>query len=93
MLWLKAGAVGKCPVQLTDEHFLLLPENKFAILTDVRYAHEFVAAMAGQDYRVAYIVTDYEPEYRSIRHQLDVPQVYQLYKDYLSNFAINTGRA
>jgi len=93
VLWLKAGAVGKCPVQLTDEHFLVLPENKFAILIDVRYAHEFVAAVAGQGYRVAYIVTDYEPEYRSIRHQLDVPQVYQLYKDYLSNFAINMRRA
>lgn len=93
VLWLKAGAVGKCPVQLTDEHFLVLPENKFAILIDVRYTHEFVAAVEGQGYRVAYIVTDYEPEYRSIRHQLDVPQVYQLYKDYLSNFAINMRRA
>ena len=49
--------------------------------------------MGGEDYRTVYIVTDYEPEFRAIRQELGIPQAFQLYKDYLTNFAINRGRA
>ena len=93
VLWLKAGAIGKCPKKLSGDKFLLFPQNKFAVLVDVRFSHDFQQAVQGVDYRTVYIVTDYEPEFRAIRQELGIPQAFQLYKDYLSNFAINKGRA
>ncbi|MDY6349532.1 MAG: DNA methyltransferase [Selenomonas sp.] len=93
VLWLKAGAIGKCPAQLAGDRFLLFPANKFAVLVDVRFSHDFQQAVQGGGYRTVYIVTDYEPEFRAIRQELGIPQAFQLYKDYLSNFAINKGRA
>lgn len=93
VLWLKAGAIGKCPVELTGDKFLLFPQNKFAVLVDVRFSRDFQQAVGGEDYRTVYIVTDYEPEFRAIRQELGIPQAFQLYKDYLTNFAINKGRA
>lgn len=93
VLWMKAGAIGKCPLESTGEHFLLFPANKFAVLTDVRYTYEFTQAMQEQEYQVAYIVTDYEDEYRRIINNLQVPQTFQLYRDYLDNFTINTRTA
>lgn len=93
VLWLKAGAIGKCPAQLAGDRFLLFPANKFAVLVDVRFSHDFQQAVQGGGYRTVYIVADYEPEFRAIRQELGIPQAFQLYKDYLSNFAINKGRA
>lgn len=39
-----------------------------------------------------YIVTDYEIGYRSMIKNINAPNTYQLYRDYLDNFRINTGR-
>ena len=39
-----------------------------------------------------YIVTDSEPGYREMIAAFEGKNTYQLYRDYLDNFRINTGR-
>lgn len=94
VLWLKAGAKGKCP-QLDDEHdkMMILPENQFAILINERYFNEFNAALSKTScIKTIYFVTDSDAGYREmIAHYPDM-STYQLYRDYLDNFRIKIGR-
>lgn len=91
VLWMKAGAYGKCPSGNVNDKFMIYPENKFAVLVNTKYAFEFRNEITkGID--VAYIITDYEPEYHEIANELNVKTTYHLYRDYLDNFTINTGR-
>ena len=94
-LWMKAGAYGHCP-EHSDEGvpaMLLLPENRFAILLEESAFSEFeTATNACQEIETIYIVTDYEAGYRTMIKNLNAPNTYQLYRDYLDNFRINTGR-
>ena len=92
LLWLKAGAIGKCPEAKADDKMMVFPENRFAVLVNSQYAEEFRQELSGRQIEVAYIITDYEGEYKSIADSLHVPTTYQLYRDYLDNFTINTGR-
>ena len=39
-----------------------------------------------------YLVTDSDEDYRSMSRELEVKQTYQLYRDYLDNFRINSRR-
>ncbi|MDQ5910583.1 MAG: site-specific DNA-methyltransferase, partial [Pseudomonadota bacterium] len=39
-----------------------------------------------------YLVTDSEDAFQEMARQLRVPQVIQLYRDYLENFMINKGQ-
>lgn len=94
-LWMKAGAIGKCPV-LEDEtlpNMLVLPENKMAVLLDEIYCQEFDACL-NRDSRIqtVFIVTDSETAYREMISSYEDKDCYQLYRDYLDNFRINTGR-
>ena len=92
VLWMKAGAVG-APPKATEEHrFYLFPRNRFAVLINPKYTYEFTQALHDGGFDVAFIITDCETEYRSIADGLNVKQTYQLYRDYLENFTINTGR-
>ena len=93
-LWMKAGAYGPCPKSEEDiPSMLLLPENKFAILTDEAAFTEFEAAVnTCSQIETVYIVTDYEAGYRAMAKNLNASNTYQLYRDYLDNFRINTGR-
>lgn len=94
-LWLKAGAHGKCPT-LPDNNIpkvLLLPENRFAVLTEENAFSELEAALAEHpEIETVYIITDYEAGYSAMTKSLKVQHTYQLYRDYLDNFRINTGR-
>lgn len=94
-LWMKAGAHGPCP-KLTGEEMptmLVLPENRFAVLTEESAFSEFEAAVnAHSEIETVYIVTDYEAGYCAMAKNLSAPNTYQLYRDYLDNFRINTGR-
>lgn len=92
VLWLKAGAIGKCPEAKADDKMMVFSENRFAVLVNPQYAEEFAREIAGKGIQVAYIITDYENEYKGIADNLQVPATYQLYRDYLDNFTINTGR-
>lgn len=94
-LWMKAGAYGPCPVVDGEEtpDMLILPENKFAVLTNEASFEEFAEKVNGiPQIETVYIVTDYEIGYRSMIRNINAPNTYQLYRDYLDNFRINTGR-
>ncbi|MBP2641044.1 MAG: Adenine specific methylase Mod [Firmicutes bacterium] len=94
-LWMKAGAYGPCPKLAGEETptMLVLPENRLAILTEEATFPDFEAAVnAHPEIETIYIVTDYEAGYCAMAKNLSAPNTYQLYRDYLDNFRINTGR-
>lgn len=95
VLWMKGGAMGRCPVLNTEElpPMLLLPENKMAILIDETYYSEFDNEVHKySEIQTVFIVTDSETAYREMICNYDGKDCYQLYRDYLDNFRINTGR-
>lgn len=94
-LWMKAGTNGPCPMVDGEEtpDMLILPENKFAVLTNEASFEAFADKVNGiPQIETVYIVTDYEIGYRSMIRNINAPNTYQLYRDYLDNFRINTGR-
>ena len=93
-LWMKAGAIGKCPTVSEDiPDMLSLPEHKFAVLIDEMSYMTFEKQIAEHpEIETIYIVTDSEPGYREMIAAFEGKNTYQLYRDYLDNFRINTGR-
>lgn len=93
-LWMKAGAIGRCPVIDEDlPDMLILPENKMAILNDENRFGEFAEQLTQHpEIDVVYLVTDYESSFVAMTQALEGKKTYQLYKDYLDNFRINAGR-
>lgn len=94
ILWMKAGAIGPCPtIAETIWDMLILPENRFAVLIDeISFADFRQQMIAHPEIGTIYIVTDSESGYREMIAAFDGKQTYQLYRDYLDNFRINTGR-
>lgn len=95
VLWMKGGAIGRCPVLNTEElpPILLMPENKMAVLIDETYYSEFDNEVRKHsEIQTVFIVTDSETAYREMIRNYDGKDCYQLYRDYLDNFRINTGR-
>lgn len=95
VLWMKSGAVGKCPALENDDlpNMLILPQNKMAVLVNEIYYSEFDAELSQHaEIQTVFIVTDSETAYRSMIRTCDGKDCYQLYRDYLDNFRINTGR-
>ena len=95
VLWMKGGAVGKCPALENDNlpNMMILPQNKMAVLVDEIYYSEFDAELSQHpEIQTVFIVTDSETAYRSMIRTYDGKDCYQLYRDYLDNFRINTGR-
>lgn len=94
-LWMKAGAVGACP-ELSDEELpdmLILPKNQFAVLLEEMTFPLFQKRMKdAEGIRTIFFVTDSEPNFRKMSKAFPKATTYQLYRDYLSNFRINTGR-
>ena len=93
-LWMKAGAIGRCPiVEEGVPDMLILPENKMAILNDENCFAEFTEQLAQYPgINVVFIVTDYEAGFVAMSQALNGKTTYQLYRDYLDNFRINAGR-
>ena len=93
-LWMKAGAIGKCPtIDASVPDMLILPDNKMAILNDENRFGEFVEQLAQHpEIEVVYLVTDYESSFVAMTQALEGKKTYQLYRDYLDNFRINAGR-
>lgn len=94
ILWLKAGAHGACP-ELKDENasMMVLPENRFAILIDEKQFQAFEQEMVKHpEIETIYFVTDSDQGYREMIRSYDDKSTYQLYRDYLDNFRINTRR-
>lgn len=95
VLWMKAGCIGPCPQLDTEElpSLLIVPENHFAVLLDETYYLEFDAQlMKYPEIKTVYIITDSESAYRNMIQDYECKECYQLYRDYLDNFRINTGR-
>jgi len=94
-LWMKAGARGPCPAPESGPvpPMLVLPENGFAVLTEEPAFEAFaVEVNAHPEIETAYIITDYEAGFQAMARSLKAPRTFQLYRDYLDNFRINTGR-
>ncbi len=94
-LWMKAGARGKCPEITSSEipYFLVLPENNFAVLVDERFYMEFVEELdKNPEIETIFIVTDSDAGYRDMIVGMEDKNTYQLYRDYLDNFRINSVR-
>lgn len=95
VLWMKGNAVGKCPVLEDEElpNMLVLPENKMAVLIDEIFYPEFEQRLVqSPEIQTVFIVTDSEVAYREMIRAYEGKDCYQLYRDYLDNFRINTGR-
>ena len=94
VLWLKAGSHGLCPHLEDDKvRMLVLPENQFAILMDEKHFQEFDAKVQKYpEIQTIFIVTDSEAGYREMISGYAGKDTFQLYRDYLDNFRINTGR-
>ena len=95
VLWMKTGCVGLCP-KIEEESLpsmLILPENAFAVLIDEHAFPEFTTKVNDEDrIKQVFIVTDSTSGYREMISHLSIKKSYQLYRDYLDNFRINTGR-
>lgn len=94
VLWLKAGAHGECPVLEADKNnMVFLPQNHFAILLNENYYRQFeVELLKYPQIETIYFVTDSDAGYREMITNYQNKNTYQLYRDYLDNFRINTGR-
>lgn len=95
VLWMKAGAIGKCPELTSDvlPEWLILPENKMSILIDDNQYLAFKEEMEkNPGIETLYIITDFEREYAIMADELGIPNTFQLYRDYLDNFRINHSR-
>lgn len=94
-LWMKAGCFGPCPV-LTGQkipEYMVLPQNRMAILNDNSCFAIFAEKVGNlPEIETVYLVTDSDADYRSMSRGLRVKQTYQLYRDYLYNFRINSRR-
>lgn len=89
LLWMKAGATGKCPKKITGD-FAILSENRLALLTDERFFPRFKNELAEHpEVEVVYLITDSQNAYLAMVEELKGIKTYQLYRDYLENFRIN----
>lgn len=93
-LWMKAGAIGKCPtIDENNPDMLILPENRFAVLVDEKQYMAFAEKLDEHpEIGTIFIITDSDANYRSMIAGLNVKESYQLYRDYLDNFRINSVR-
>lgn len=92
LLWMKAGTIGECPTLKGKEipEYLILPENKMAILTEEWAYAKFMDEMKDrQNIKTVFLVVDSEIGFREMAAPLKWAKTYQLYKDYLENFTIN----
>ena len=94
VLWMKAGSHGPCPkIQDEKTNMLIFPENQFAILMNEKHFQDFdTEVQKHPEIQTIYIVTDSEAGYREMIAGYGEKETYQLYRDYLDNFRINTGR-
>lgn len=93
ILWLKAGAYGKCPELENNKEpkMLILSQNRFAVLCDEAHFPEFREKIT-DEIETIFFVTDFEQGYITMASNFSGKHTYQLYRDYLDNFRINTKR-
>jgi len=95
LLWMKAGAYGKCPTigSDTEPPMLILPENHIAILVDDTCFKEFEESVKKEDQiDTLYFITDFEGAFKDMASAFPGKSAYQLYRDYIENFVIGARR-
>lgn len=93
VIWMKSGARGECPSLTGDviPDMLILPQNNFAVLTDEKAFAKFARRVKAEpDIDTIYIITDSDAGFRNMSAAFDGMSAFQLYRDYLDNFRINT---
>lgn len=89
LLWMKAGAKGKCPKSISGD-YQFFPDNGMAILVNENCFPLFRSEMINHDdIDIVFLVTDSQNAYLAMTEDLGGLKTYQLYKDYLENFRIN----
>ena len=94
-LWMKAGCYGPCPTLDHEKipEYMILSENHMAILNDSSCYVEFAKKVQdAPTIETVYLVTDSDTDYHNMSKGLNVKQTFQLYRDYLDNFRINSRR-
>jgi len=95
LLWLRAGAIGprtELPKNEVIPPIMLPKKNPFAVLVDENRFGDFLSALEDKkEITHVFLVTDSEEAFQEMAAQLSVPNVVQLYRDYLENFVINRG--
>ncbi|CZG55093.1 Adenine specific DNA methylase Mod [Legionella pneumophila] len=101
LLWLKSGAIGKCPtvnLNAPEPNIFGPPQGNFIVLLNEIHIVEFLKIIKKRsNLSHIYIVTDADETFKSIALEINeciFPhnpniQVFQLYRDYLQNFMIN----
>ena len=93
VLWMKANGIGKCP-EIKDDKLkssYIFEKNNFAVLLDEKNYSVFEKEVNNNEkIKTVFIVTDSDNGYHEMISHLNVKNTYQLYKDYLDNFRINT---
>jgi adenine-specific DNA-methyltransferase len=101
LLWLKSGSVGQRPElgETTLPHWFAPAGSPFAVLLKESQVAGFLRELVGRtDLTHVFIVTDSEEAFRTLSEEVLAAvlpfnaevETFQLYRDYLSNFAINT---
>lgn len=94
-LWMKAGCFGPCPTLAGQKipEYMVLPKNRMAILNNNSCFAKFVEEIGNApEIETVYLVTDSDADYRNMSRGLNVKWTFQLYRDYLDNFRINSRR-
>ena len=93
ILWLRAGSIGprpELPKNRTVPEMVIPAKNPFAVLVEETRFSEFVNQVHRRpDLTHAFVVTDSEEAYQEMAERLNVPNVIQLYRDFLENFVLN----
>jgi len=96
LLWMKSGAVGKRPVLPDGDELpemMILPENGFAVLLEDDSFARFQKALQDTDgIHTVYFVTDSDDAFSEMSTSINVKQTYQLYRNYIENFALGGRR-
>ena len=92
---MKAGCYGVCPSISEPDipEYMILPQNRMAILNNNSSYAEFAEKINNSaSIDTVYLVTDSDADYHSMSRGLNSKNTYQLYRDYLDNFRINSRR-
>lgn len=95
LLWLKAGAIGERPelAGLELPNMLILPQNSLAVLLNEDCYGKFAEALLEtKNIGTVYFVTNSEEAFREMSDGIGIEHTYQLYRDYIDNFAIGSRR-
>lgn len=95
LLWLAAGAAGDCPRSAGSEAWIISESAPLGVLIDPDAFRGFLREVAKRpEITDVWLVTDDESAFARMRDQLHGrKRVSMLYREYLRNFVVNTGRA